>query len=275
MQPILSGRDAVRLKTQADRLGLKFRPASLDDRISVEVALKEVPLVLNCAGPFKHTFKPMMDACLRTGRHYLDITGEIIVIEALAAREVEARHIGVMLLPGVGFDVIPSDCLAGHLKKRLPDATHLTQAMNWSGGGFLHGTASSAIKNLPELGAVCKEGKLVQVPLIWKTHQIDFGRGSRTALNIPWGDMSTAYNSTGIPNIETYMVLPKSRLRMARLLRPFIGLATKPLVRRLKRTGRGGAGYGVRQVMILATMQSPAWKPRTVMALPLRLHWRW
>jgi len=235
MQPILSGRDAIRLKAQADRLKLEYSPLSIDDPEALEAALKAVPLMLNCAGPFRHTYKPIVDACLRMGRHYLDITGEIMVFEALAARDDESRKVGVMLLPGIGFDVVPSDCLAAHLKGRFPTASHLTLAISMSGGGSSRGTLLTAIEGLPRQGAVRREGKLVQVPLFGKTRKIDFGRGPRTAMNIPWGDVSTAYYSTGIPNIETYMVLPKSVLRMRRLLRPLIGLTTKPVVQRLLR----------------------------------------
>ena len=169
-----------------------------------------VPLVLNCAGPFRHTYKPVVEACLRMGRHYLDITGEIQVFEELAARDYEARQAGVMLLPGIGFDVVPTDCLAAHLKQRLPDASILTLAISTSGGGILGGTLLTTIEGLPGKGMVRRDGKLTQVPLFEKRRTVDFGRGPWTAINIPWGDVSTAYYSTGIPNIENYIALPKS-----------------------------------------------------------------
>jgi short subunit dehydrogenase-like uncharacterized protein len=235
MHPILSGRDLMRLKSQADTLGLEYRPISLDDPGALDAALKEVHLVLNCAGPFVHTYKPVVDACLRMSRQYLDITGEILVFEALVSRNNEARRAGVMLLPGVGFDVVPSDCLASHLKQRMPGATHLILAIKMSGGRASRGTILSAIEHLPYQGAIRKDGKLIQVPFLWKNHEIDFGGGPRTAMNIPWGDVSTAYYSTGIPNIETYMVFPESVFRMRRFLRPLIGLTTQPVVQRLLR----------------------------------------
>ena len=81
--------------------------------------------MLCAAGPFSATSRPIPNACLRNRVHYLDITGEIDVFEALAARDAEAKARGIMLLPGVGFDVVPSDCLAAHLKRRRPDANDL------------------------------------------------------------------------------------------------------------------------------------------------------
>jgi short subunit dehydrogenase-like uncharacterized protein len=235
LQPILSGRDPIRLKVHAETLGLECLPIAFDDPVALEAALQDVPMLLNCAGPFVHTYKPVVDACLRMGRHYLDITGEIPIFEALAACDNEAQQAGVMLLPGVGFDVVPSDCLAAHLKQRLPTASHLTLAIQMAVGGSSRGTALSAIEGIPRQGAVRLNGSLVQVPLFSKAIQVDFGRGPRMALSIPWGDISTAYYSTGIPNIETYMVFPKSLIHMVHILRPFFGLAGSQFVRRLLR----------------------------------------
>ncbi|NJD59489.1 MAG: saccharopine dehydrogenase [Anaerolineales bacterium] len=235
LQPILSGRDNARLVKQADRLGVKYRALSVDDPRALDVAVSEVPLVLNCAGPFSRTYQPMVEACLRAGRHYLDITGEIPVFEALAAKDHDAREAGVMLLPGVGFDVVPSDCLASHLKRRLPDATQLTIAILGLGGGSSRGTMLTSIEHLAEGGVVRRDGKLLRVPLLGQVSMFDFGRGPRAALNIPWGDVSTAYYSTGIPNIETYMVFSKRMWRMVPILRLFVGLSGWPVVKRLFR----------------------------------------
>jgi short subunit dehydrogenase-like uncharacterized protein len=233
MQPILAGRDSVRLKAQADALGLEYRHISLDDRTSLEATLNEVPLVLNCAGPFQRTFQPIVDACLHISRHYLDITGEFQVFEALAARDAEAKEAGVMLLPGIGFDVVPSDCLAAHLKQRIPEASHLALAISGTGGGRSRGTTLTMFDGMLNQGRVRKDGKIVQVPLLWKTREVDFGRGPRSVVNIPWADVASAYYSTGIPNIETYMYMSASFLRMVRLVLPFIGLARQPLLQRM------------------------------------------
>jgi short subunit dehydrogenase-like uncharacterized protein len=235
LKPVISGRDTVRLEKQAAQLGLRYVTLSLDDKTAWDVALEDLPLVLNCAGPFSHTFRPVAEACLRAKRHYLDITGEIPVFEALATRDHAAKQAEVMLLPGVGFDVVPSDCLAGHLKRRLPEATYLTIAIQGLGGGSSRGTLLTGIDHLAEGGAERRDGKMVRVLLLGKVNTFDFGHGPQAALNIPWGDVSTAYYSTGIPNIETYMVFHRRMLRVIPILRSFIGLAGSPLVNRLLR----------------------------------------
>jgi short subunit dehydrogenase-like uncharacterized protein len=240
LRPILAGRsDAVR--GMAAERGLEARVVGLDDPAALRQALDGVRAVLHCAGPFGRTSRPMADACIATGAHYLDITGEIGVFEALAARNPEAKASGVMLLPGVGFDVVPSDCLAAHLKQRLPSATTLLLAFQ-SSGGVSRGTATTMAENIAKGGAVRKAGRIVPVPAAWKTHMVDFGRGPVSVTTIPWGDVATAWYSTGIPDIEVYTRIGRGTrgfLLASRYLGPL--LASAPVQRLLLRRIRSGA----------------------------------
>jgi short subunit dehydrogenase-like uncharacterized protein len=231
LRPILAGRDRDKTARLAAELGLAHRICALDDAPALDAALGEVAVVLHCAGPFARTAKPMADAALRTRTHYLDITGEIAVFEALAARNAEAQATGVMLLPGVGFDVVPSDCLALYLKERLPSATKLTLAIMGT-GRVSHGTATTMVENLHRGGLVRRKGRLTPVPAAWRTREIDFGRGPVSATTIPWGDVATAYYSTGIPNIEVYAALPKMMRWLMKASRPVAGLLGTPAVQR-------------------------------------------
>lgn len=229
IRPILAGRNADKLKTQANELGLEYRAFTLEDAKAIDSALKDVTVVLHCAGPYFHTFKPMVDACLRVSRHYLDITGEIPVYEAIAARDAQAKAQGVMLLPSVGFDVVPTDCLAVHLKQRLPFATRLTLAFQIEGpAGHPPGTQRTMIELIPFGNRVRHQGRLEIPERGMKTRLIDFGKGPVHATRLTWGDVFMAYYSTGIPNIEDYIVLPEAvRRKMALLdyLRPLFKLA--------------------------------------------------
>jgi short subunit dehydrogenase-like uncharacterized protein len=226
---ILGGRDAAGLAALAGELGVEHRAFTLEDPAALDRALGGIAVVLHCAGPFIHTFKPMIESCLRTGTHYLDITGEIPVYEGIAARDAEAKARGVMLLPAVGFDVVPTDCLALHLKQRLPSATRLTLAFQTKGpGGLPPGTQRTMIELIPYGNRVRRDGELVRPERGVKTRMIDFGSGPILATRLTWGDVFTAYWSTGIPNIEDYVVLPESaRKQMARMdyIRPLFKLA--------------------------------------------------
>ena len=209
LRPILAGRDQNKLGTQAEKYDLEYRVFSLDETSKLDSALQEVDAVLHCAGPFVHTFRSMAEACLRNKKHYVDISGEIPGFEALAEMDAPAKQAGMMLLPGGGFDVIPSDCLAAHVKGRLPSATHFRLFMNGVGAGVSRGTAKSAIENMHRQGMIRRDGKLVQVPPAWQVLKQDFGRGPVSVVSVGWGDVSTAYYSTGIPNIETYFAFPR------------------------------------------------------------------
>jgi short subunit dehydrogenase-like uncharacterized protein len=231
LRPILAGRDRNTIEPLATELGLEHRIFALDDVTAIDAALREVAVVLHCAGPFSRTSKPMADACMRTKTHYLDITGEASVIETLVARDAEAKAAEIMLLPCVGFDVVPSDCLAAHLKRRLPSATHLALAIQGM-GRVSRGTATTMVENINRGGLIRRDGKLTPVPAAWKTREIDYGRGAVEATTIPWGDVATAFYSTGIPNIEVYAAIPQKVRRMMKLTRRFGWLLGSTTVQR-------------------------------------------
>ena len=241
MRPILAGRNRDAIEELAKRHDLEFRVFSLDEREKLDGALQETEMVLHCAGPFSITSRAMVEGCLRNRRHYTDITGEIAVFETIAALDARAKEPGVMVMPGVGFDVVPSDCLAVHLKNRLPTATHLTLAF-YGMGRISHGTQATMTMNIGKGGAIRKDGKITPVLAAWRTREIDFGEVTKTAVTIPWGDVSTAFHSTGIPNIEVFTVVPPAALKLMKLSRR-LGplLATKPLQKILqKRIPAGG-----------------------------------
>jgi len=219
LKPTLAGRDEQQLRAQAEALNLEYRAFPLDDSPALYSALREVEGVLHCAGPFVHTFRQMAEACLVTRRHYLDISGEILGFEALAELDEDAKRAGIMLMPGAGFDVVPTDCLAMHLKKRLLSATHLRLYIRSVRGGVSRGTARSAIENMQRGGMIRQNKELVNVPPAWQVLEVDFGRGPVKVVSVGWGDVSTAYHSTGIPNVQTYMAFPPFAVRVLRALR--------------------------------------------------------
>ena len=222
MRPILAGRNRAAIEALAAELGLDCRAFGLDAPKAIEAGLKDCAVVLHCAGPFSHTSKPMIDACLRLQTHDLDITGEIAVFETAATYDAVAKMANVMLLPGAGFDVVPTDCLAAELKSRLPSATQLTLAFRGL-GRTSRGTTLTALESMSTGGMVRRAGKLIPVPTAWKTRQIDFGngRGPIATITVPWGDVSTAYYTTGIPNIEVYMAFKPWFRRLVKSSRYF------------------------------------------------------
>ncbi len=229
LRPTLAGRNEARLREVAERLDLPFRVASLDE---VVPALDGMGVVMHCAGPFSRTSARMVDACLATGTHYLDITGEVSVFQACRLRDEEAKAAGVMLLPGIGFDVAPTDCLAVWLAEQLPGATELHLAV--SGGGQLsHGTMTTVVEHLTSGSLATRGGELVATKTAAVVREVQFARGPRTVASAPLGDLISAQHSTGIDHITTYLGLPPKMIKTMRRTRAITGLAAWSPVRKL------------------------------------------
>lgn len=205
MRPLLCGRNTLEISSLASQYNLPYLIADLNDADALNDAVLMADVVIHCAGPFSHTAEPMLAACCKNRTHYIDITGEMEVFERIAAMDLNLKTAGIMALPGAGFDVVPTDCLAAYLHQQLPTATHLTLAFAGLGGGFSHGTATTMWQNIERGGAIRLNGRITPVPHAYKTRKIVFDRKPLNAVTIPWGDVSTAYHSTSIPNIEVYM----------------------------------------------------------------------
>jgi short subunit dehydrogenase-like uncharacterized protein len=206
-RPVLAGRSAGKVTALARELGLESRRFALDDPDAIRRGLAGVSAVAHCAGPFAATAGPMARACVNAGLHYLDVTGEIDVFEELHGLDDRARAAGSVLLPGAGFDVVPTDCLAALLAEALPGADRLDLAF-MAGGGPSPGTAKTAVQGMRQGGRARIEGVITEVPFGWRTIRAQFPSGPRTVVSVPWGDVSTAYHSTGIGTITTYTAVP-------------------------------------------------------------------
>ena len=263
-RPILAGRNLEKVKRVAEPLGLAARAFDLAKPSGIDAGLKDIAVVLCVAGPFSATSRPMADACLRNRVHYLDITGEIEVFEALAARDAEAKARGVTLLPGVGFDVVPSDCLAAHLKRRLPDADDLKLYLSL-GANLSRGTAKTTVEAIAAGTRLRRRGAIIARRSA-DAGSCDFGHGVRPTLQVSWGDVATAFYSTGIPNIEVHFEASPAIAALSRtpsFVKSFLGLGfmqslLKAQVDRMPegpsewRGARGGPCWSARRAMTRA-----------------------
>jgi short subunit dehydrogenase-like uncharacterized protein len=229
LRPILAGRSRDGVEALAKRLSLEHRVFDLASPAGIADGIRGTSAVLHAAGPFSATSKPMVDACLAAGIHYVDVTGEIAVFEAIADRDVNAKAVGVMLLPGAGFDVVPSDCLAAHVKRRLPNATRLRLSLGGL-GGVSRGTALTMLERAGRGTMLRRGGRLVEIAGAPRT-TVDFGAGPRPAIGMSWGDIATAWRSTGIPDIEVFFESSPKLARAATLSRLFRPLLSVGVVR--------------------------------------------
>ena len=231
LKPILAGRRKEAVEPIANKYNLPYLVFDLNDSNFLKDALQKVSLVVHAAGPFEFTAKPMIEACLETQTHYIDINGDIAVFEFLKKYDAQAKEKGVMIMPGVGFDVVPTDCLALYLKKKLPDAKQLKIAFATIGGQISHGTALTMAGRIGEGGAERREGKIVRVPLGNKGMWLIIENKKLFFMQIPWGDISTAYFTTGIPNIETYTGITPKLYKILKFQKAFNWLLRTSVIR--------------------------------------------
>jgi len=219
--PIIAGRNEAKIQKLSTEFGLNGMVFPMTHAGIAEDALgqAEVDLVLHAAGPFLQTAAPMREACLRVGAHYLDITGEIPVFEDSFAADAAAKEAGIAVISGVGFDIVPSDCLVKYVHDQLPDATEaaiVVSALSASKDDF--GVSAGTLKSLLGMGTsfIRRNGRIHPADLGAMTLEADFPKGTFTAVSIPWGDVSTAYHSTGVPNITAYMTMPLAQVKALR-----------------------------------------------------------
>jgi short subunit dehydrogenase-like uncharacterized protein len=203
LRPILGGRSQAPLEALASKYELECRVAPLTDQHALRRILRDIKVALLAAGPFSTTATPMVRACLEAGVHYLDLSGECAVIESLHSWSDEARRRGCMVMPGCGFDVVASDCLASHVSRKLTDAFYL--AIGLSG---LVTPSRGSLRTLAEHAGMAvrarRNGEYASLPPGALRRRFDYGRGDGWSSAVTWGDVATAFYSTGIPNIEVY-----------------------------------------------------------------------
>jgi short subunit dehydrogenase-like uncharacterized protein len=229
---MLGGRSTPAVGQLATGLGLPHRIFHLTNAETLTTALHDIAVFVNCAGPFDQPPQILVRACIQSQVHYLDLAGEYTFFEWLRQFDAAAQTTGVMLMPGVGFVITATDCMAAHLAQQLPTATHLALAYRVTGGPS-RGTALGALQHLGQWGALRRAGELVPARLAQADcaiHHADFGKpsvglGLQPLAYNPWsGDLVAAYRHTGIANIESYLAFP-----------------SPPLLRLLDRIGHGAA----------------------------------
>jgi len=257
-RPILAGRDGERLRALAHELQCPHRVFPLDDPFRLEVGLRGIRAVLHAAGPFVETSPPMLAACLAVGAHYLDITGEVPVFEAAFRHDARAREEGLIVMPGVGLDVVPTDAAAALLHRALPSACRLELALH-SPGRPSTGTLETVVEGIPGGLLVRRDGELRSARPGSRRfrREVDFGPdrttgpmagllgGRRSVLPATWGDLATAWRTTGIPEITCYLTAPRRQVQLLPVALPLLRGALKvgPLRRLVRRrVARSGGG---------------------------------
>jgi short subunit dehydrogenase-like uncharacterized protein len=201
--PIIAGRNTNRVQALAAKLRVEGRVASVSDPKSLDDMLSDIAVLINAASPFSETARPLIESCLRTRTHYLDITGELPTFRDAFGYDAEARERGIMIMPGAGLGIVASDCLALHVASRIPDAKYLRLGL-LRPERFSRGSFRSALGMSGSRVTIRRNGRLTSVPVGQLQRSFDYGDGERESVAVSWADVFTAHYSTGIRNIEAY-----------------------------------------------------------------------
>jgi short subunit dehydrogenase-like uncharacterized protein len=224
IKPLLAGRNEQAIVHLARQYNCDYRIFDTNSNDKITAALNDVHTLLNCAGPFKYTAKELIEACIQTKTNYIDITGEIPVLHLAFSSAEKAKGAGITILPGAGFDVIPSDCLAKRLSEQMPDATHLKLGMLNIKGKISRGTFLTTLDFLGSNGIVRRNGEIIESQIGEYSIKVKRNGFLFNGISIPWGDIYTSYKSTGIPNIEVYLGLSPSLFFLRHVLLPVLKL---------------------------------------------------
>jgi short subunit dehydrogenase-like uncharacterized protein len=213
--PVLAGRSEEKLIPLAEKLDLDYRVFDLKNEEQIFKIIKEFDLVLHAAGPFKYTSAPMIKACLKGKTNYLDITGEIPVLEQNFTYDARAKKNDLVIISGVGFDVVPTDCLAKYVSDKITSPTSLEIGIS-SMSNLSPGTLKTMLEYNETRRLIRRNGKLV--PLENEIERnVQFIDKELKVRPVTWGDLSTAYRTTGIPNITIYFPIPKKSSNILKL----------------------------------------------------------
>ena len=218
-RPVLAGRSAEKLAPLAERLGLDSVVLDLTDEERLSRVLQDFDLVFHAAGPFVYTSAPMVRACLKAGANYLDVTGEVKVFEEILSQDQQARERGIALIPGVGFDVVATDCLARHVAEQIAHPPRLDIATSIT-SNVSPGTAKTMLNALPMGTLARRQGRLVRISVRQGMKRTRFLDREQAVLPVSLADIASAYRTTGAPDITTYTAFPERTAALFRRAEP-------------------------------------------------------
>ncbi len=248
----LAGRNKEAIAAVAAETGFNYSIVDLNNKAGLVDILQPFDTVIHCAGPFTETARQMVEACLESHTNYLDITGEIWAFEEIMSYADQAKQAGIKLIPGVGFDVVPTDCMAAYLVALMPDANAIEMSFVGEKTAMSRGTAVTMAKNISKGGFIRENGQIKNVPLAYSVKEVAFPHKKRTVMSIPWGDLMTTYYQTGIPNIIIYSGVSKKTVRNIRRFRFLKFLMGISWIQRLVRRKIENSVAGPKQDMLEA-----------------------
>jgi hypothetical protein len=133
------------------------------------------------------------------------------VFRALYDLDEEAKRVGVSIIPGVGFGVVATNCLARYASELVGGAHQLEVASRVASAQPGPGAGATMQENLPYGGWTRQGGHLVPKELFTGVTTIGFPDGPCEAMPVPTGDLEAAFHATEAHDVVAYAVSPPSQ----------------------------------------------------------------
>jgi short subunit dehydrogenase-like uncharacterized protein len=130
------------------------------------------------------------------------------VFRALYDLDERARQAGITIMPGAGFGVIATNCLARYVSDAVGGAAVLEVATRAAVAQQGPGVAATRQQNMPYGGWIRQAGHLQPCPLGSGIITITLPDGPCLIMPLPTGDLEAAFQATGAADITAYGAVP-------------------------------------------------------------------
>lgn len=187
-------------------VGVTVRVAAIDDAAALDRAFAGCSVVINCAGPFLDTASPVVEAALRAGSAYLDVTAEQASALSIFERyDQHARIAGVAVIPAAGFYGGLADLLASALVGHRP-VDEMTVAIALDHWWPTKGTRKTGERNrVPRM--VVENGSLVPMatPTTKTEWAFDAPHGLQDMEEMPFSEIITISRHLHVRNLRAHL----------------------------------------------------------------------
>ena len=209
MPPIPAGGEAgaEAQATPAPVPTVTFRQAALDDAAALDRALAGCAVLINCAGPFLDTARPLVQAALRAGCHYIDVTAEQPSAQAVLDEfDAPARAAGVVVMPAAGFYGGLADLLASALMAGAREEASLRVGVALSHWWPTEGTRITGVRNQTQR-LVVEDGQLAPLSPAGATPDWPFAEpfGTLPMAELPFSEVVTLSHHLPLRRLHSFI----------------------------------------------------------------------
>lgn len=193
---MVSGSDRDRLRRLSAELGVPGEAVRPHEEVALRRLIRGGASVINVAGPFATTFRPMLQACAAEGVPYLDLNGELDVFREMEDF-VDHHRPAIPVLSGVGFGVTAGESVAMHAVSLLGQAERVWLGLAPDLGPRSPAAVASTLRTVAKGGAVVENGQFVPERMGRRSFTAALAGRKETYISMPLGELWAVRRTTG------------------------------------------------------------------------------